>query len=282
MYELLLCHRRSRHTGIGALRDHWRHRRGPVVTELKGALRYDSYVQVHRSSRLNILYLGILASRSWPLSALFSVLQGRSVPPLMGRPGRCNELWDVVESFRYASHMALVEAVTSDVGIAALKRLSADALGFVRQCAAVVAEVLPVYDDPSLGWPRTVTVFCLRARPPMTRDSMLERWRTAHRELVLSLRPTLEYRKYDQLHARDAPDLATEAVGVPIGTFDGVAMLAYGSQWDLIKRLLSPATQIGNLRLSKDEVNFIDGRNSTLVFGEAYAFSGGETLAPTA
>jgi hypothetical protein len=33
---------------------------------------------------------------------------------------------------------------------------------------------------------------------------------------------------------------------------------------------LSPATQVANLRLGKDEVHFIDGQNSALMFGEAH------------
>lgn len=271
MYELLLCHRRSRRTGRGAFRDHWRSHRASLVAALKDQLGYDGYVQLHRSSRLNILYLGILASRSWPLAALFSVIQGLPLPSWRSRTDRIDERWDAVEIFRYESRAALVAALTAPAGLAAAARLSADALGFVRHSVAVVADVLPAYDDPALPWPRTVTLFCLRARPPMTRPAMLERWGGAHKALVQSLQLALGYRRYDQLHARETIEIvpAFKALGVSAGSFDGVALLAYGSQWDLIRRLPSPATQIGNLKLVWDEVNFIDGKNSALVFGEA-------------
>lgn len=282
MYALLLCYRRGRRAGRFAFRDHWRVRRASVIAELKSALGYDSYAQIHRASRLNILYLGILASRSWPLTALFSVMQGLPVPRLTRRANVAAERWDAVEIFRYESRETFLGALTSAAGLAAAKRLSADALGLVRHSAAVVSEIVPVYDDPGLGWPRTVTLFCLRARPPMTRAAMLERWRTAHRDLVLSLQPGLGYLNYDQLHARDASELmaAVEAFGATEGSFDGVAVIAYRNQQDLIRRLFSPATQIGNLKLVRDEVNFIDGRNSALVFGEATMVAGSGTTQP--
>lgn len=273
MFELVLCHRRSRQTGIGVMRDHWRGTRAALVAQLRGALGFERYVQVHRVSRLNTLYLGILASRSWPLGALFSVLQGLPVPPLTGRGGGFEEKWDVVEAFRYGSEAALVQALTSGAGVAALERLSGDARPLVRHGTALLVEVLPLYEEAGLGWPRAVTVFCLRARPPLTRETMLERWRTIHRRLVLSLQPALGYRHYDQLHVRAATELApaAAALGVPFGDFDGIAWLSHGNEGELKRRLLSPATNIANLRLSKDEVNFIDGRNSALVFGEARA-----------
>lgn len=272
MFDLVVCHRRSRHTGIGALRDHWRGTRTALVTELSGALRFERYVQVHRASRLNSLYLGILGSRSWPLAALFSAAQGLPVPPLTGRGGGSEEMWDVIETFRYESPTSMIQALTSKAGIAALERLSGDARGLVRHGTALSVEVLPIYEEPGLGWPRAVTMLCLRARPPLTREAMLERWRTTHRRLVTSIRPALRYRDYEQLHVQATAELApaVAALGVPVGDFDGIAWLAYGNEGELKRGLLSPAMQIANLRLSKDEVNFIDGRNSALVFGEAH------------
>lgn len=272
MFELVVCHRRSRHAGIGAVRNHWRDTRTALIAELRGALRFERYVQVHRASRLNSLYLGILGSRSWPPAALFSAAQGLSVPPLTGRAGGFDEMWDVIEAFRYESPAAMIQALTSKAGIAALERLSGDARALVRHSTALPVEVLPFYEEPGLGWPRAVTILCLRARPPLTREAMLERWRTTHRQLMASLRPALAYRHYDQLHAQATAELApaVAALGVAVGDFDGIAWLAYGNEGELKRLLLSPATQIANLRLGKDEVNFIDGRNSALVFGEAH------------
>lgn len=272
MFELVLCHRRSRASGIGELRDHWRGPRAALVAELRGSLRYQRYVQVHRASRLNSLYLGIFASRSWPLGALFSLVQRLPVPPLARGAGAADEMWDVIEAFRYESAADLVAALTSTAGIAGLERLSQDARPLIRHGTAMFVEVLPLYEEPGLGWPRAATVLCLRARPPLVHGPMMERWGTSHRRLVESLRPALAYRHYDQLHASVTTALApaAAALGVPFGDFDGIAWLSHGNQGEIKWRLLSLATQIANLRLSKDEVNFIDGRNSPLVFGEAH------------
>ena len=151
MFDLVVCHRRSRHTTIAALRDHWRGPRAALVTELKGALRFDRYVQVHRASRANTLYLGILGSRSWPLAALFSAAQGLPLPALTGRGGGFDEMWDVIEAFRYESPTAMIQALTSRAGIAALERLSGEARSLVRHGTALAVEVLPIYEEPGLG-----------------------------------------------------------------------------------------------------------------------------------
>jgi hypothetical protein len=60
------------------------------------------------------------------------------------------------------------------------------------------------------------------------------------------------------------------ALGVTVGDFDGIAWIGYGNERELKRLLLSPATQVANLRLGKDEVHFIDGQNSALMFGEAH------------
>lgn len=259
MYELLLCHRRAHWVTPGAFFDHWRGRRREVVAELRPALRYAQYVQLERASRLNILYLAIRASRSWPVTALLAALQRLPLPSLFsGSEG--DERWDVVESLRYVSRDDLDAALSSLEGADALERLRADALGRVRNSATLVTEDLVVSDDRSLGYPRTVTRFCLRARAPLTHAQMLERWKTAHKALVTSLQAPLGYREYDQLYVEPAPQADQPG-------FDAVAVLAYGAESSLLRRLVNVRTQLANFRLVKDEVHFIDLGRSALVFG---------------
>jgi hypothetical protein len=270
MYELLLCHRRGHWVGRSALRSHWRNHRRTVVKELQPALGFDGYSQLHRYSRLNLLYIAIRATRSWPIAALFSLLQRLPLPALGGGRAANDERWDLVESFRYASREKLLAALQSAEGAAALERLKADALGRVRRSTAIVTETLTVHDDPTLGHPRTVTRFCLRARRPSTRVQMLNRWGSSHKTLVEALRSQLHYREYDQLHVQSVPEERVKPAAIGAAgseAFDGVAMLAYENQAVLIRRLFDPRTLIANFKLVKDEVHFADLQRSALVFG---------------
>jgi hypothetical protein len=232
MFDLVLCHRRNRDVAIGAVRDHWRGARTSMISELRSTLGFEHYVQVHRASRLNGLYLGIRGTRSWPLAAMFSAGQGLSLPPLKGRAGAFDEMWDVIEAFRYRSPTAMIEALTTNAAIAGLQRLSGDARTLVRHSTAVPVEVLSLYEEPGLAWPRTVTILCLRARPPLTRETMQERWRTTHRQLMADVRAALVYRHYEQLHARTLKELGpvVAALGVTVGDFDGIAWIGYANE----------------------------------------------------
>jgi len=259
MYELLLCHRRAHFVTPGAFFDHWRGRRRQVVAQLRPALGYAQYVQLERASRFNILYLAIRASRSWPITALLAALQRLPLPSFF-TGSESDERWDIVESLRYASREDLDAALGSPAGADALERLRADALGRVRNSATLVTEDLVVSNDVALGYPRTVTRFCLRALAPLTHAQMLERWKTAHKALVTSLQAPLGYREYDQLYVEPASPAGARG-------FDAVAVLAYGAESSLLRRLLDVRTQLANFRLVKDEVHFIDLGRSALVFG---------------
>jgi hypothetical protein len=185
------------------------------------------------------------------------------------------EQWDLVEAFWYPSREALLHALTSQAGAEAGSQLAADGKRWVRRTAVITAEVFVANEDSTLRYPRIVTLFCLRALSSMTREQMLDYWGTSHKKLVMSLRSALKYRKYDQLHVRSAPELTTavENLGGSAGEeFDGVAALAYGSQWELVRGLVNPRTQFANLKLVKDEVTFIDGTRSALVFGREDSF----------
>jgi len=272
MYEVLLCHRRSRQVRGKAFHTQWADERRRLVLELKAQLGYDGYSQLHQLSRCNLLYQAIRLSRSWMFTACFSALQGLPLPPLFRDRGtEREERWDLVEVFQYPSREALIQALVSQAGAEAGARLAADGKQWARRTAAITAEVFVANEDPTLRTPRIVTLFCLRTLSSMTREQMLDYWGRSHKKLVMSLQAALKYREYDQLHVRSAPELTTvvENLGGSTGEeFDGVAVLAYGSQWEVVRALFNPRTQIANLKLVKDEVTFIDGTRSALVFGQ--------------
>lgn len=276
MYEVLLCHRRNRQVSGKAFHTQWGDERRRLVLGLKEQLGYNRYSQLHQLSRWNILYQAIRLSRSWPFTAFFSALRGLPLPPLFRDRGtEREEQWDLVEAFWYPSREALLHSLTSQAGAEAGSRLAADGKRWVRRTAVITAEVFVANEDSTLRYPRIVTLFCLRTLSSMTREQMLDHWGTSHKKLVMSLQSALKYRKYDQLHVRSAPELTTvvENLGGSAGEeFDGVAALVYGSQWELVRALVNPRTQIANLKLVKDEVTFIDHTRSALVFGREDSF----------
>lgn len=270
MVELVIFHRRSKRTSRAAFRDHWRGRRADVVAASKSALAYKSYAQLHRTSRLNPIYLAMALSRTWPIVAFFSALNGLPIPSLKRTATHGDERWDAVEIFHYESREALEAALTSPKCTAAIARLAADALGLTRYSAAMVAERHTAYDATADGAPTAITLYCLRARPFMTRTVMLEDWSLHHKKLAVSLQQPLAYSRYDQLYAAQTTTaLKTALAGLdpPATDYDGIAVLGYAGQKTLLLRLFNPATLIANFRLINDEVNFIDHRNSALVFG---------------
>ena len=169
----------------------------------------------------------------------------------------------------------MIAALTAGAGKRAVARLVEDHAAKVRRTTIVIAEEVRVAEESNRANPRIGTMFCLRTPAGMTRDEMLEYWGSSHKRLVLSLQRSLGYRAYDQLHARSDSDLTAlvELFGGHVGEeFDGVALLVYKNQFQLIRGFLNPFTQISNLKLVKDEVGFIDGQRSSLVFGREYLF----------
>lgn len=269
--DIVLCYRRRRGLRRGKLKSHWRQNRVGLTRRLQQHLGFSAYTQIHRSSRINPLYLGICLSRSWPVAALFSLVRRLPVPALVAPHGGSDERWDIVEILSYSSPEAARDALTTASGMDALSALRDDAEPFVRNGIAVVAQRLTMTDDTSLRYPRTVTMFLLRPRPGLGREAMLEYWKTDHRSLVESLTAAMGHRIYRQLHvagedAGQANLLGAFGARMPV-PYSGIAYLAYNSQWSLLWRLFDPRLQIANLRLVKDEVGFIDLGSSWLVFG---------------
>ncbi len=276
MYKVILCHRRRESVAQRKLRTHWRDSRSRLVADLRAELGYSRYAQVHQLSRRNLLYLGIRATRSWLVTTFLSLFRGRKPRRLpRDRHTQREERWDVIDEFWYPSRQALITALTSRGGVDGLRRLIDDHAPLVRRTAVITAEEFVAAEDPGQRSSRIIALFCLRSLPGMTRGMMLHHWGTSHRELVLSLKRALKYRAYHQMHVRSDAGLqdVVDNLGGSAGQeFDGVAALAYRSQWGLILGFVDPRTQIANLKLVRDEITFIDGQRSALVFGRQFLF----------
>ncbi len=185
------------------------------------------------------------------------------------------EHWDVTDELLFASKDAMVQALTSEAGTAAARRLVEDHTPRVRRTEVVTSEEFVAAPDPAPGPMDARTVFFLRRRPEMTREEMLGYWGDSHKKTVLSLQSNLKYRAYNQLHVRSAPELTAVAQrfeGAAAEEYDGVAELCFTSQWELVKGVFSITTESANLKLVKDETNFVDGQRSDLVLGNHYRF----------
>ena len=273
MYELVLCHRKKSGLGYDEFHSHWRQVRSALVLALQPALGYSSYGQLHQSSRLNPLYLSVLFTRSRLVTSLLATK--KMVPRQPNSRMRCEERWDVTDEFLFPSKDAMVQALMSEAGTAAARRLVEDQTPRVRRTEVVTADQFVAAPDPAPAMMDTRTVFFLRRRPELTRQEMLDYWSGSHKRLVLSLQNDLKYRSYNQLHVRSAPELAAVAQRFESSVaeeFDGVAELCFTSQWDLVKGVFRPVTELANLKLVKDETNFVDGQRSELVLGNHYRF----------
>ena len=278
MYKLLLCHRCAQGLSYRQFHTHWLNQRSRLVLELKTQLGYTRYSQLHQLPRTNLLYQGILLTRSRLVTGLLA--SKTTSETIYSQDYSCQiqqeERWDVIEQFWYPSQEKLVKALTTQPGSEAAQHLLRDHQLHVRRTTAITAEEFVVVDSPSLSFPRINNMFCLRSPVGMTREAMLNYWSTEHKALVQSLQSPLRYRAYDQMYVRTTPALSevVKTLGGSLGEeFDGVAALVYRRQSELIQGFLDLRTQIANLQLVKDETTFIDRQRSVLVFGREYQFS---------
>ena len=272
MYKLVLCHRIKTGVGYDEFHEHWRGARSTLIVGLQTALGYSSYAQTHQTSRLNPVYLSVLSSRS---RLVTSLLATKKLPPPADRLMRSEERWDVTDEFLFSSKDAMLQALRAEAGGAAAQRLVEDQAPRVRRTEVVISEEFVAAPDPAPAPKEARTVFFLRRRPEMTREEMLGYWGDSHKKTVLSVQSALKYRAYNQLHVRSAPEFAAivqQFRGAAAEEFDGVAELCFTSQWDLVKGIFNPLTELANFKLVKDETNFIDGGRSALVLGNHYRF----------
>jgi hypothetical protein len=265
---LLLCHRRRREVGRNAFFRDWPERRATLVAEHGAALGWRSYYQVHRVGRLNLLYRAIRLSRSWPVTALVSLLRGLAPHPLRYADLDVREeRWDLVEVFAWPHATALEAGLGAD-GAAALGVLADDAAAHARGTAAVTAERVETASAAGTSAPGVVTLYCLRPRAGTSAAAMLAYWLDAHARLVAGRERGLRYTHYEQFAVRDpraASELVTTSHRAP--PFVGVAALSYAGFGDLWRGLISPRTQLANLELVWDEAGFLDPGRSALVLG---------------
>lgn len=280
-YRLLLCHRRLDGVRPEALWGHWTGPRRRLVVEVAPGLGHRRYRQLHQLERGNLVYRALRLSRGRLLVTLLTALTRRRLPR-RGRMPRPEPAWDVVEQFWYDSREALVRALTSADGRAAVRRLVDDQAPWTGVLRAVVAEDFPVPastpeeapagETPAEGAPEVAVMFFLRARPGLSRGGMLDYWATDHEELVTSLGSALGFASYHQLHVRSGDELTTalEGFGGSGDGYDGVAELSYADTRVLVRGLFRLRTQAANLRLVKDEITFVDIPRSNLVMGRTW------------
>ncbi|PWG63958.1 hypothetical protein [Sediminicurvatus halobius] len=254
---LLICHRRARSLSAGDFLGPWAEERAALVARHQAALGHPDYHQIRRLSRLSIVYNAVRLSRSWPLTALISLLRGRRPPSLIGNR---DERWDLVEQLQWPEPAQREAALASEPGGAALQALAQHADAATRHHALLSTErvdTMPL--APGETAPDAVALFCLRAKPPMEREHMLADWIGRHGPLVASLQGALGYAAYAQLAVRGNDDTPT--------AFDGVALLAYPGLGTMRLGLIRPRTQLANLRLVWDETAFLDTGRSALIIG---------------
>lgn len=254
---LLVCHRRARSIAAGDFLGPWAEERAALVARHRAALGHPDYHQIRRLSRLSLVYNAVRVSRSWPLTALISLLRGRRPPTLFGNR---DERWDLLEVLEWPGPAHRDADLHSDAGRAALAVLSQHALASTRHGTVLSAERVDTAPlAPDADAPTAVALFCLRAKPPLNREQMLADWIGRHGPLVAALRSALGYAAYAQLALR-------EGDGDP-AAFDGVALLGYPGLGSLRLGLIRPRTQLANLRLVWDETAFLDTGRSALIMG---------------
>ena len=277
MYKLLICHRSVPDLSYRQFHTHWLKQRSSLVLKLKSQLGYTQYRQLHQLPRTNLLYNGILLTRSPLVTGLLAAKAPENVSSQANsRHIQQSESWDVIEQFWYPSQEALVTNLMTQQGKEAAQQLVADQGSSVASTTVITAEEFVIDKPASLSFPRINNMFLLRSPRDMTRETMLNYWITEHKALVQSKQSALRYRAYDQLHVRSSPELSVvvETLGGQVSEeFDGIAVLVYGRQWELLQGFLDLRTQFANLQLVKDETTFIDHRRSVLVFGREYQFS---------
>jgi hypothetical protein len=273
VYKLLLCHKRRPTTSTTHFHRHFRGSRAELVRRGKNALGYIDYTQLHQSSRLNPFYQGILLTRSRLVTGVLALLQ--KLPLLRSKRTDDTlelERWDVVEEFTYPTARALTDALSTGAGTAYCARLVRDQRGVSCLSAVVVGETFQVVKDPAPGETRVKNMFFLRALPALGHDEMLKYWGSEHRQLFAGYQRELRYTGYEQLHVRRSPEfdrVVTLLGGRQIPAFDGVAGVTYAGETKLAIDFISLSSQAANLRLVKDEVRFIDGPMSSLVYGQS-------------
>jgi hypothetical protein len=270
-HAVLLCHRGALGCSRRALADKWGPARAQLVSLHREEIGFGAYMQVHRVSRLNLLYNLILLSRSWPVSTAFSVLHGLPVSmPRLFDMERKAEAWDVIEVFEFPDAGAAQAFLEGDAAAGARAALTSDAESWTRRRHAVPMQVTRAHAGGPPVAHEAFNVYCLRARPHLGRTAMIDYWLRRHRPYVLRLQPILRFGLYDQQVARGTDELEDAAAGMSHGAgaaWDGVAVLGYRRMADIWRGLASARVQAANIGLVWDETRFVDVARSSFMLG---------------
>ncbi|MEM1299235.1 MAG: EthD domain-containing protein [Pseudomonadota bacterium] len=259
---VMLCHRLTGEHDHPRMVTKWLPARAKLVDahwDTVGALRY---VQVPQLSRWNIVFLLVALSRSWLVAAIGSMLHGLPSPAGRKHP---DELWDLIEVFEFADSTGAAAFLASE----AAEALAEDGDGWSVHAQAIPMVTTRAYLRTHFAPDAAVTLFCLRGRPEIGRDGMIDYWLDQHRPFVQGLQPVLNYAWYDQHIARGAEDLDAAARDYLPGhaPWDGMASIGYPHLRDLVYGAVDPRVQLANLRLVYDETRFIDLPQSALMLG---------------
>lgn len=280
---LLVCHRRASGVSCAALAQHFRDERRELVRRHARALDHVEYRQLYQTSPLNPLYQGIKLTRHPALLALVPRTGAGPRPAAGGRASNgasdgvlgqqrgssSSAGWDVVESFQFDSLQAM-HGLLSPAARAGAAELVLDQQRWASATTVLVTDSIIGTTFERVPEVTTSTLFFLRAAAPLSRAEMLNYWGSQHKQLFLSKQSALGYGAYTQQHVRDDPALRElpqlwgDAGEAP---FDGVASVAYSGSCRLALDFVSPRALCANYQLVADEVTFVDGRRSVLVFG---------------
>lgn len=279
-YRLVLCHRRRPDVGRRELGAHWRKQRSELVSELRGALGFSRYTQVHAAPRYHPIYRILLWSRSRLGEVMFFPTRlPRRLREVLGdgptREADDTDRWDVVDQLWFPSSEALEHAFTTPEGREAADRLRRDHARMAERTRVLVGEERVAAPDESPGRAETKILYLLRCLPEMRAEEMQAYWGSEHRTLVLSARDHMGYRGFEQVHTDRSETLAraAEALGGEAGDdVQGVASLSFDGASAMVGSLILPNRIVTNRRVLADELRFLDGPRCCMIFGRELAF----------
>lgn len=113
-------------------------------------------------------------------------------------------------------------------------------------------------------------VMCLRRKPDMSREQFQDYWLNKHAPLFKSFAEIFRAKKYVQDHTLNSPlnDGLRESRGME-EAYDGVAVVWFESEEDLMAAMSSPEGQRVSALLLEDEGNFVDHSRSSAFIAKA-------------
>ena len=274
-YTIMLCHKRGRGVGRSRVRGEWSRGRAELVRSLREEIGFTSYVQVHQVSRWSLTYNLVVASRSWPLVAIISILHGLPVPrPRLFHRETREERWDVIEQFAFFDHASALAFLAAEGAANARTSLAADTKGIMRRSHAIFLRSSEAYAEAGMKPPGCYTLFALRSRPYLGTEEAMRYWLKHHRPFVVKQQPVLGYCAYWQHVAERSTEIdsaiheMSAAEGEP---WDAVASLQHRTFADLASGIVNPRVLLANTRLVNDEVRFLETERSSLLIGKPLA-----------